>query len=329
MTRSRSEYEIAFYTVCNAAHYPGVVALLDSLRMLGEEAPFFVVDCGLEPEQREAISPHATIVPQAGSLHPALQKAVAPMAYPAEVMVVLDADVILNRPLTPLYEQVESGKIVAFDERIPTRFFPEWSELGVGAPVRAPYVTSGHFLLSATTAAEFFPLFVELQKKLDISKTFFSSSPIEGPETNPYFYADQDIFNAILCTRYDGLVVRLDHSCWSYPPFDGLRFRGLEAPFCSYADGSAPYLLHHFFQKPWLVPLGPSVYSDLFTMLTSNPNARLRLGRGDVPLRLRDSPFASLDRRLASTRAASRRLLRGRLGIRPRIERQLSRLRSP
>ncbi len=92
------EGELAYYTVANAAHYPGAVALLNSLRLLGEEAPVFVVDCGLTGPQRDELSRHVTLVPRRGELPPGLQKATGPLAHPAKIMVLLDADVIVTRP---------------------------------------------------------------------------------------------------------------------------------------------------------------------------------------------------------------------------------------
>ena len=322
MAKLVPEHEVAYYTVTNAAHYPGAVALLDSLRLLGEKAPFFVVDCGLTDAQRAAISGHAGLVQPVKGVHPALQKATGPLAHPAEIMVVLDADVIVNRTLAPLFADAAAGRIVAFEERIETRFCPEWSALGIGEPVRRPYVSSGHFVLSAETGSAFFPLFVELQKTLEIGRTFFGTPTPADPDANPYFYADQDIFNAMLCTVFADDVVRLEKRLWSYPPFTGLRLRGFDGPRCTYADGSSPLLLHHFFKKPWLTPLRPSIYSELFTSLTSAPDAPVRLGRGDVPLRLRDSPFAPVDRWRASLQESGHRRLRGKLGIRRRLERR-------
>ena len=180
-----------------------------------------VVDCGLTTSQRAVLSRHCVLVPPSPRLHPGLQKATGPLAHPAEIMVVVDADVIVNRPLLPLFDDARSGRIVAFQERISNRFFPEWSALGIGSPIRQPYVSGGHFILSAETGAEFLPLFVELQSGFDTSKGVYASRNRSDPASDPYFYADQDFLNAILCAKYDGRVVRLERSLWSYPPFSG------------------------------------------------------------------------------------------------------------
>jgi hypothetical protein len=317
------EHDIAYYTAVNAAHYPGVVALLNSLRYIGEEAPLFVVDCGLTSSQRDVLSRHSILVPPQAGLHPSLQKMTGPLAHPAETIVVLDADIIINRSLAPLFEDARLGRIVTFQERIPNRFFPEWSELGIGSPTQQDYVSGGHYVLSAATGSEFFPLFMELQERLDITETFFDAGAATDPTSNPYFYADQDILNAILCARYDGRVVRLGRSLWSYPPFSGLMLSGGEGLGCVYGNGIAPYLLHHFWKKPWLSPLEPSIYSELFTRLVTDKDAPIRLEKREIPLRLRDSRFAPIDRWRVSVQLAASRRFRGKLGIRPVLERKM------
>ena len=318
-------HDVAYYTVANAAHYPGAVALLNSLRFIGETAPLVVVDCGLTPQQRAALSEHCALVPPMAGTHPGLQKATGPLAQPAEIMVVVDADVIVNRSLQPLFEYARDGRIVTFRERIENRFFAEWAALGIGEPTRRPYVTAGHFVLSGETGAEFLPLFSSLQGACDVSSGVYTSGNRTDPEADPYFYADQDVFNAVLCARFDGRVVRLEQSLWSYPPFDGLTRTGREGLGCAYGDGTAPYVLHHFWKKPWLSPVAPNLYSELFTELVTDAAAPIRLGRGDIPLRLQDSGLAPLDRWRASVQRSARARLRGKLGLRPVLEREVRR----
>jgi hypothetical protein len=320
-----AESRVAYYTIANAAHYAGAVALLASLRSVGEDGPLYIVDCGLTDSQRESLAGQATLVPSDGVTHPGLQKMVGPIAHPAEIMFLLDADVIVNRPLEPLYADVDAGKIVAVTDGNSGRFFPEWSELGLGTPVRRTYVNAGHFALSIDTAQEFVPLFARLQGQLVIPGSTYEPGLLYNPATNPYFYADQDIFNAMLCTAFEGRAVRLEPDAWAVPPFVGLKVTGRHDVLSRYDDGRAPFFLHHLGRKPWSAAVRPSVYSELFTRLVTAPDAPVQLGRDDLPLRLTDSRFAVLDRWRARALHAAHRNLRGRLHIRPAIARMRAR----
>jgi hypothetical protein len=319
---------VAYYSVADAKHYPGVVALFNSVRSLGERAPFFIVDCGLTSTQREVLSQQRVIlVPPLGRLHPTLQKAAGPLAHPAAIMVLLDADVIVNRSLQPLIEIAALGNLVVFEERIADRFFPEWSELGLGRPVRRPYVSAGHLLIPEAICPEFLTTYSESGSVIEVESTLFASKrENEDPDVTPFFYADQDILNAMLCTRYADQVVRLGVEDWAYPPFEGLKLSREKGVFCEFEDGRAPFLLHHFFKKPWLSPLRPTVYAEVFTQLVTAADAPIRLGPGDIPLRLSGSRLAPLDRWRASLQAAGNHRLRGKLGLRPALERRFRRL---
>src|SRR5215207_7961449 len=48
----------AFYTVANARHFIGVVALLNSLRLAGHTEPIRLMDAGLTDEQRTLLANH-------------------------------------------------------------------------------------------------------------------------------------------------------------------------------------------------------------------------------------------------------------------------------
>jgi hypothetical protein len=234
-------------------------------------------------------------------------------------MVVLDADVIVTRPLTPLLDEASRGWIVVFqDYKEPARFFSDWSSLGLGTPRRQPYVNSGHLIFSSATGSDLPTLFTELQERLGLADTYFGGG---ADVTNPFFYLDQDILNAILCTRFDGQVMRLEGRLAPFPPFTGLEVSDAAQLTCTYPDGTSPYLLHHVLRKPWLVPMDRSPYSELFTRVVTGPDVPLRLGRRDIPLRLRGSLPAPLEERLLSLQVEAHRRLRGKLGVRPQLER--------
>jgi hypothetical protein len=316
---SQPRPDVAYYTIANAPFFPGVVGLLNSLRLIGEEAPLYVVDCGLTRQQQETLSQHVTLVPSYRRLHPVLQKATGPLAHAAEIMVLIDADIVVTRSLSPLFESAANGEVVAVEDYSPDRFFSEWVSLGLGAPRRRPYVNCGLLIFSAATASDFLPLFVDLQERLDPASTHFGG----GGLTNPFYFADQDILNAILCTRYDGRVKRLDIRFAPVPPFAGLQPVESNRLSFAYGDGLVPYALHHTLKKPWLSRIEANAYSDLFTKMVTDPEARLRLEPRELPLRLRETSWARVDRLGVSVQLAAWRRFRGRLGLRPAIERRV------
>lgn len=313
-----ADHELAYYTIANASFFLGTVALLNSLRRVGERAPLVVVDCGLTAAQRQRLSTAATVVPRQGNLHPLLQKATGPLVRPAEIMVYIDADILVTRPLDHLVDEARAGQIVGFeDSGNPGRFFDAWSSLGLGEARRRTYVNGGFFALSLDTAREFLPVLCELQLAVDIASTHVGG----GSPSHPLYFLDQDLLNAMYCTRFDGRVTRLERKLAPFQPFDGVELSGNDSALCSYADGVAPFLLHHTHRKPWLASLPPNVYSELFTMLVTDPQACLPLDPRELPLRLSNRPLAGVDRWRASKQHATSRRLRGKVGILPRIAR--------
>ena len=95
------------------------------------------------PAARAARAPRSSFVEAPAGVAPWLAKTIAPLRHPAEVMVLIDADMIATRPLGELIERAREGKVVAFENDM-DRFVPEWGEiLGLGELRRRPYVCSG------------------------------------------------------------------------------------------------------------------------------------------------------------------------------------------
>ena len=77
-------------------------------------------------------------MPAPGEVTPFLLKTVAPLRHPAEVVVLLDADIIVTRPLTELIDRASHGRVLAV-EHGHDRFFPSGgscSDLGPRGPAR-------------------------------------------------------------------------------------------------------------------------------------------------------------------------------------------------
>jgi hypothetical protein len=306
----------AFYTVANSAHFVGVVGLLNSLRIVGHDEPLFILDCGLTPLQRAQLEGHAHLVPAPREGAPTSVKNVVPLARPADVMVILDADVLVVGRLDAAIARAQAGRVVTFADDTPRRFFPEWVELGLGPPRRQTYVCAGHLLVPAILADDVLRRVDDLSSRVELSRTFVGG----GSPDDPLYYLDQDVLNAVLATSVpqERLEI-LDSGLASYTPFHDLVLVDEVTLACRYPDGSTPLLLHHILDKPWLRALRGNVYSRLLTRLLDGPDLTLVPDPSQVPLRLRRSRLAGLDRARASAQAAVRERVRGRLGLRRRL----------
>jgi hypothetical protein len=301
----------AFYCVSDARYFLGAVGMLNSLRLLGHREPVYVLDCGLTDLQRELLSPHATLVPAPDEAPPWLLKTVAPLRHPAEVMVLIDADIVVTRPLTDLLEQSRQGKVVAFENRS-NRFVPEWGDLlGLGTASPRQYVSSSLVCLSGTLGSEILQLMADLRDRIDFDHTFWR----DNIPDYPFLFADQDILNAILASRVDpGQVVEVEGRLEGVMPFTGLRVVDIKALRCAYEDGAEPYAIHHFLpSKPWLEPMTPGVYSRLLVRLLRGGEIAVRVPPRELPRHLRPGLLAAARRWYREPLSASIRLVRDRI----------------
>jgi hypothetical protein len=302
----------AFYCVSSREYFPGAVALLNSLRLLGHREPLFVLDCGLDPVQAELFAPHATLVPAPSGVEPTLFKGLAPLAHPAGVMVLLDADMIVTRPLSDLMERAAEGRIVAFKTGR-DRFFAEWGPLlGLGPIRRQRYLSSGFLCAGHGVGTEVLRLVTDLQARIDPDVLWWG----RGRPGEPFCFGDQDVLNAVLSSRVQpDRIIALENRLLSELPFEGLRVIDAPRLRCAYPDGVEPYLVHHILYKPWLDAVYYTAYARLLTRLLFGPDIPLRLDRHYVPLRLRTGLGAWVARKATNARERVRWSIRDRLPL--------------
>jgi hypothetical protein len=283
----------AFYCVADERYFLGAVGMINSLRVVGHDEPVFVLDCGLTAKQRELLSPHATIVEAPSDAPPWLLKTIAPLRHPADVMVLIDADIVLTRSLGELIERAAEPKVVAIENDM-DRFVAEWGELlGLGEVRRQPYVSSGLVVVGQPLGGEVLGLMDELQDKVDFDNTFWRANVSDYA----FLYGDQDVFNAILSARLEReALVALPNSLAPNPPFTGLKVVDPASLRVARRDGTEPYALHNFYRKPWLARTRSNPYSRLLTRLLLGSDVSLRLDRRMLPLRLRTGPVAGAAR---------------------------------
>jgi hypothetical protein len=282
----------AFYCVADSRYFLGAVALVNSLRLSGHDEAVHVLDCGLTESQRKILEPEVELVRAQGDEPPWLRKAELPLALPAAVRILIDADMIVTRPLDELIELAAGDRIVAFRDR-QQRFFAEWgSATGLGDARPGPYVSSGLVLCGGDAGGRLLELLHEHRAAVDFERTFWR----RGPRDYPFLYADQDVLNAILTTRERDSLLALDERLAATPPYRGLRVRDSRALSCGYRDGERPYVVHQYVRKPWLEPTYHGVYSRLWRRLVVGPDLAIRPPEDELPPRMRTGPLAAAKR---------------------------------
>jgi hypothetical protein len=268
------------------------------------------------------LADHVTLIPSPRGGVSVLLAPLGPSTHPAEVAILLDADIIVVRALTELIDAARTRRIVAFvnNEPVHDRFFSEWSStLDLPPLPRRPYVNAGQLFVPESLGRRLLPLWTEAQEKVALESTRYGS----GRLSDPFYFADQDVLNAILAGHFEPEeILTLEHRLAPFPPFSGLRLLDEQRLVCRYADGTEPFVLHHILAKPWLKATRSNIYSLLLPRLLLAPDVALRVEPEKLPLRLREGWLAAADRHRASMQAFlhtnGRRQL-GRFGIRTRL----------
>jgi hypothetical protein len=314
----------AFYCVSDRRYFLGAVGLINSLRLVGHSEPIYLLDCGLTDAQRELLAGHVTLLGDQSGTPPWLLKTIAPLAHPAEVMVLIDADMIVTRPLDELIEKAagegEGRLVAAINDR--DRFRSDWGELlGLGPVRRGPYLSSGLVVVERRLGTEVLELMDRLQDRVDFDRTFWR----DNVSDYPFLYGDQDVLNGILASERVApeRVVALEHRLAPTPPFGRLRVADRRTLRCRYRDGVEPYVVHHFTTKPWLEPTHHGVYSRLLQRALIGPGVEISVSPDELPLRLRTGLLAYTDRKRVNAGERWRWWLRE-----PLEERVISRLRA-
>ena len=279
----------AFYCMSSDIYFLGAVAMINSLRLVGHEEPVHVLDLGMRPKQRAMVEPHVNVVELEGDTQPWLSKTVAPLAHPDDVMVLIDADMIVTRSLADLIERARSGEVIAV-EHGQDRHVPEWGEILDLGPVRKQtYVCSGFLATPRDPGEDVLRLMADRQDRIDFDRT-----SVAGYDTDyELLFLDQDVLNAVLASKVEAeRVVVLDRRLEAIPPFEGLRVVDEETLRCAYEDGTEPYLIHHFSAKPWLELTPHGVYTQLLRRLLIGDDVVIQVPDEELPLHLRPGLIA-------------------------------------
>lgn len=294
---------LAFYCMSSDLYFLAAVGLVNSLRMLGHGEPIYLLDLGLRDEQRRLLEPEVRIVPAPADSPPFLLKAHAPHRHPAEVQVLADADMVVCRSLGPLIAQAAEGKVVAGATGL-DRHHDEWSELlDLGPLADRPYVSSALLLLGGELGSDVVALVDDRSDRVDFERTYFR----RNEPGYPLLHAEEDVVNAVIRARAGAdELATFEPRLSAIPPFTGLEVTDEARLDCAYADGTRPYVVHHWPGKPWLERTHDGVYSRLLRRLLSGDDVAVRVPDPLIPRRFRRGAGAWAERKLIDARERRR-----------------------
>lgn len=314
--RSPAERRVTFYTVADAAFFPGVVALINSLRLVGHDDPVVVADLGLLPEQRvrlEAVADVVTLDHEVIS-NPTLYKAYPHALGAAGRVVIIDSDMIVTARLDDALAAVDAGHIcMHLVVSQPQRFFPEWVHLfGLRAPLRpGRYLNAGVLAFDQASWPDLLPRWWELCMRIPREATRAGGAPWDAPTCD----ADQDALNALLMSEIPDRAVALRRQ---HVVDELLQVRIVDPGALRCVDGDEPVeILHHTGgPKPWQqeawMRVRRNAYVRLLPRVLLAPDVRLRLRPDELPIWLHDDArgrlvLRGLDALNGSARAVVRR----------------------
>ena len=289
---------VTYYTVSDHRFFLGTVALLNSLRLTGNEGELVVLDVGLTARERELLSDHATVFapPRQVDVHPVMIKPYAHLCHTSGTAVMIDSDVIVTGSLGHVVALARDGQICAYPEQaVRGRWFAEWEKtLGLRASLRRDtYVNAGLVAFSTDWWPHFLKRWGEVCERIPPGEMWGSRSPFQAP--------DQDALNALLMSeiRPEGLALL---------PETEASFRGnitvedIESLVCR-VNGDMKTILHYMDSpKPWessgWLRLASTDYVRLMRRLLFANDVPLRLDSRQAPLWLRPGRLGELTLRL-------------------------------
>jgi hypothetical protein len=291
----------AFYTVCNSSYFPGVVALLNSLRLTGHSERLFVLDVDLRPEQRMRLEDHCTLIPldAQDGINPLLLKGYPDAIGVDDVAVIIDSDVIVTGSLIPTIELARAGQICAYPDADDDRWFSEWQHLFslAAPPRRQTYVNSGFIVFSTTHWPTLLGRWRELSEAIPTSATRAGGAN----KGTPFWDGDQDALNALLMSEVPAEAIHLlpRDEAPTHPRDRVVVTVQDERRLICTCRGTRTTLLHAAGNpKPWQVRRSAVTHVDCFARLLPRvlfaDDVVLRASKRDVPLGCRPGWMAWL-----------------------------------
>jgi hypothetical protein len=253
---------VTFYTVTDAAFFPGTVALINSLRLTGHDDALVALDNGLTTSQRERLEQVVSVVdaPDESLVKSPLTLKPFPLLIGAKgTVVIIDSDIIVTSSLAPVLALAGRGQICLYPD-LPEeqgRWCSEWRELFFlrASPRRQTYLNSGFVAFSVDHWPNLLAEWWEACARIPADKVFTA-------EDQPFRYGDQDALNAILMSEVPA-------SAQTVLPYESIAYPAERSEVVDervlgcVRDGHQVSILHHL--------TGPKVWSEegLYRMVLS------------------------------------------------------------
>jgi hypothetical protein len=286
------------YTFGDAGYFLGIVALVNSLRLTGNDDPIVVLDIGLEPRQRRLLERECRFM-DATPLQGTSPWQLFPFPVfdePHGVIAIVDADVIVTADLEPYFEQAAGGGVVAFPDPHSDRWFAEWEgEFGLAAPVRTgqPYANAGLVVFSTVEHPTLLGQWWRCCERLGGRPTALDDGDVDSPVA----YGDQDALNALLASVVapaDVAIQPAGSALFVEDEFARMRVLDVSRLVCEH-DGRRVVMLHRIFEdKPWQPSSWRTIrrtpYLRCLRRALSGPGLAIRVDDSDLPPWLRRGP---------------------------------------
>ena len=270
---------VTFFTIANAPYFPGLVGLVNSLRLVGHGDAIVVADCGLDAAQRALLAPHCTLfpMPRGAVANPTQYKPFPHLLAPKGIVVIIDSDMIVTRSLAEPIAAAARGKIAVFPDPDFDRWFGEWRDVfALAAPPRHQvYACAGFIAFSTRHWPRLLPRWWEA-----CARTSRHATLQEGAADGPTAQGDQDALNAVLMSEFpaDAIAYQPAEQQAFKWQFRRVRLTDSATLRCRFR-GEEPLILHAAFPpKPWQRRgVRWTVYLHLLRRLLTSPDVALRL----------------------------------------------------
>jgi hypothetical protein len=297
---------VTFVTLSDSCFFPGVAALVNSLRLTGNEGDVAVVDFGMTPEERSALEPHARVQPLPEALaadplwatNPWISKPAAAAVQTTGIVVMIDSDMIVTASLDRAIAAARDGKIFVYRDPPRPSWFPEWEQiLDLEAPIRRSqtYVNGGFVAFSADAWPDFLPRLRELCGQIPPDMVAKGQQLQAEPAwLRPFATPGQDSMNALLMSEIPAEAVEIGpiHDYVDWNDMRRVEVVDLRRLVCRY-EGKPVRILHHTFSPKvwqpgsWRRFRHDDAYAVLVSRLLLGDDVPVRVDPGRLPLWLR------------------------------------------